>query len=178
MGWFNYLFFLALVVSLFTGKAYFRGISKKEENPKRYWSTVMGYFILAIFPVFFVFLKPLSPMFSLFQKGIFYFLTDASTRAAQDLQEGVEHKKNVVELAMYRFPEGCSGRYKMQLSRESSLLVWCMDEKGEVTSSHATTSHLPYVDVPKTYIIEKDAKESVFVSLEFPGGKGLVTGVR
>lgn len=47
MDWFSGLFLVAFVVSLLTGKAYFRGVSTRDENPEQYWTTVVCYGVLA-----------------------------------------------------------------------------------------------------------------------------------
>jgi hypothetical protein len=48
MNWFSGIFMLALVVSLLTGKAYFRGVYARAENPRMYWMTVLSYALLAV----------------------------------------------------------------------------------------------------------------------------------
>ena len=47
MNWFSGIFALALVISLLTGKAYFRGVYARGENPRMYWMTVLSYGVLA-----------------------------------------------------------------------------------------------------------------------------------
>lgn len=47
LDWFSMLFLAAFVISLLTGKAYFRGVHGRDENPRMYWSTVVCYAVLA-----------------------------------------------------------------------------------------------------------------------------------
>lgn len=49
MDWFTGVFVIALAASLVTGKAYFRGVVSREENPRVYWQTVGCYVVLAVF---------------------------------------------------------------------------------------------------------------------------------
>ena len=106
------------------------------------------------------------------------FLTDSATRAAYDLEKAAD----VMQLAsastytlVHRpkaSPEGCSHTYSFQLSRQSSLLVWCKSADGTTNvASHATTYHLRYVDVPEQIRLEKHAGEPVTIELEKTSGK-------
>ena len=56
--------------------------------------------------------------------------------------------------------------FAFQLSRQSSLLVWCKSADGATNvASHATTFHLRYVDVPEQIRLEKRAGEPVTIEL-------------
>jgi hypothetical protein len=48
MDWFSALFATAAVLALLTGKAYFRGVTARAENPARYWSIIGCYIALAL----------------------------------------------------------------------------------------------------------------------------------
>ena len=48
MDWFSGVFAVAALVALATGSAYFRGVTKRAEDPSRYWSIVGGYVALAL----------------------------------------------------------------------------------------------------------------------------------
>ncbi len=55
-------------------------------------------------------------------------------------------------------------------------MIWCSTD-GKVTSSHRTTSHLPAVTVPQTWIVDKKAGEALTISLERRGDRVVVTNV-
>jgi uncharacterized membrane protein len=46
VGW---LFVLAALISLSTGKAYYRRVYVRDAYPSRYWQTVVSYLVLAAF---------------------------------------------------------------------------------------------------------------------------------
>ncbi len=106
------------------------------------------------------------------------FLTDSATRAAYDLEKAADAMQRA-SASTYTLvhrpkasPEGCSHDYSFQLSRQSSLLVWCKSADGTTNvASHATTYHLRYVDVPEQIRLEKRAGEPVTIELQKAGGK-------
>ncbi len=49
MDFFTGIFIIALAASLATGKAYFREVVIREENPGGYWQIVGCYGVLAVF---------------------------------------------------------------------------------------------------------------------------------
>ena len=106
------------------------------------------------------------------------FLTDSATRAAYDLEKAADVMQ-LTSASTYTLvhrpkasPEGCSHAYSFQLSRQSSLLVWCKSADGTTNvASHATTYHLRYVDVPEQIRLEKRAGEAVTIELEKTSGK-------
>jgi hypothetical protein len=111
--------------------------------------------------------------------------TDAATRVAYDLEEGSKKLTGsgaltyTVDHAPSATPDGCAGPYTLQLSRESSLLVWCNDPvTGKPVASHTTTYHLDYVGVPTTFIVEKRAGEHAFILLAREGSHIVVTGLQ
>ena len=72
-------------------------------------------------------------------------------------------------------PDGCTHDYSFQLSRQSSLLIWCKSANGEKNvTSHTTTSHLRYVDVPQQINLEKRAGEPITIELQRTLGKPVV----
>lgn len=113
------------------------------------------------------------------------FLTDGATRIANEIESGAATLKGSTA-ASYSLkhvskpsPEGCAGPYKLQLSERSSLVIWCKDSSGsKVVSSHTTTYHLNFVDVPQTYKVDKSASEPSFIELEKQGGKIVVVGLK
>jgi hypothetical protein len=111
--------------------------------------------------------------------------TDAATRVAYDLEAGAKRFRKTptvaatVEHSPKASPEGCPDGYTLQLSEESALLVWCQDSiAGPAVSSHTTTYHLNYVDVPRTLIIHKGRGQHVWLDLAKDGDRIVVTGLR
>lgn len=75
---------------------------------------------------------------------------------------------------------GCKDDYRVQFSRASALVVWCR-APGSTTatvSSHTTTYHLRFVDVPETIIVDKRHGESLSIDLARGAGKPVVAAVR
>jgi len=188
------IFGVLFVVALLTGKAYFRGAYRRDENPRRYWTIVACYATLLIGGLIMPHLSPIQgakkgdgtpgsswtwPRFEL----PFGLLTDAATRLAGDLEDGAAEARRTsdgratIEHLPKASPEGCADDYRVQFSQASLLVVWCYSA-GNVTSSHSTTSHLPAVDVPRTWIVDKQKGESLFVNLERRGDRVVVTGVQ
>ena len=101
------------------------------------------------------------------------FLTDSATRLANDLQKAAEAMQSS-PAATYTLvhrpkpsPEGCKHDYSFQLSRQSSMLIWCKSLNGERNvASHTTTSHLRYVDVPEQINLDKRAGEPITIELQ------------
>lgn len=106
------------------------------------------------------------------------FLTDSATRAAYDLEkaaEAMQRSSAPTYTLVHRpkaSPEGCSHNYSFQLSRDSSLLMWCKSaDSATNVASHATTYHLRYVDVPEQTNLEKRAGEPVTFELQKTSGR-------
>jgi hypothetical protein len=106
------------------------------------------------------------------------FMTDSATRAAYDLEKAadtLQRSSASTYTLVHRpkaSPEGCSHDYSFQLSRQSSLLVWCKSADGKTNvASHTTTYHLRYVDVPEQVRLEKRAQEPVTIELQKTSGK-------
>lgn len=183
MSWFNFIFLGALIVSLLGNKAYFRGVVERQKDPRQFWSIIVCYAALAGMPLLLPVIKVIitNPRINSIQ----YLMTDAATRAANDLKNGVAHAHGlsnghyVIELKMRAQPEGCSEDYTLQLSRQAALVVWCKEAgTGRTTSSHITTSHLGSVDVPETLIVTKHAGQSVIVEMQQSSDKDRVIGLR
>lgn len=179
MDWFSLLFLLAAVLALLTGRAYFRGTVHRALDPRRYWSTVAGYVAIALTSIALVSGTTAAPL-----AWFTDFLTDAATRLARDLKDGAGRLQSsgatsrVVIHEMRRSPEGCAHGYRVQLSAASTLVVWCKGMDGlQTVSSHSTTSHLPQVDVPHTWIVDKAGGETLHVELTRTAGKPAVSRV-
>ncbi|MPZ44258.1 MAG: hypothetical protein GEV05_12795 [Betaproteobacteria bacterium] len=111
--------------------------------------------------------------------------TDGATRIAYDIESGVEafRRSDAATYTIRHVPErlfdGCGEAYTVQLSANSSLVIWCKKSgSGEVTSSHATTYHLRFVKVPKTFKLDKAAGEATIIDLAKADGTIVVTSVR
>jgi hypothetical protein len=111
--------------------------------------------------------------------------TDGATRIAYDIEAGVEAFRSsnaaryTIRHVPERLPDGCGEAYTLQFSANSSLVIWCRQSSdGKVTSSHATTYHLRFVKVPKTFRLEKAAGEATLIDLAKSDGSIVVTGVR
>lgn len=110
--------------------------------------------------------------------------SDAATRVAEDIEESAKKldqpgaSEYTITHVPKSWPEGCDGDYTLQLSQASSLLVWCKDASKKATSSHTTTYHLNFVDVPETFIVDKHAGEPAYIRIEKRNGKATVVGVR
>lgn len=112
------------------------------------------------------------------------FLTDAATRLARDLRDGagrLESSRGASRIVTHRVkarPEGCAHGYRVQLAASAAIVIWCRSADGrDTTGSYSTTSHLPAVDVPRTWIVDKGAGESLYVELTATGAKPSVTRV-
>jgi hypothetical protein len=112
------------------------------------------------------------------------FLTDAATRLARDLRDGagrLESSRDGSRTVIHRMkarPEGCAHGYRVQMAAAAAIVVWCRSADGrDTTGSYSTTSHLPAVDVPRTWIVDKGAGEPLYVELAATGAKPSVTRV-
>jgi hypothetical protein len=112
------------------------------------------------------------------------FLTDGATRIAHGLEVGAnalgpaEHARLALTHQPKASPEGCAGAYKLQLSANAGLVIWCFDGAGKTTGSHITTYHLRFVDVPQTWILDKAAQAPTTIELERRKGRATVVEVR
>lgn len=111
--------------------------------------------------------------------------TDAATRIAYDIEtaaKSVGHSENSQFTLAHRTPSKkgeCDNSYKVQLDKVGALIVWCKDEKNDQTvSSHSTSYHSRFVDTPDTYILEKNARETLFIELERRNGRVVITDVK
>jgi hypothetical protein len=112
------------------------------------------------------------------------FLTDGATRVAYELEAGAgtldpaEHARLTLTHRPKASPEGCAWAYKLQLSANAGLVIWCFDGAGKTTGSHITTYHLRFVDVPQTWILDKAAQVPTTIELERRNGRATVVEVR
>ena len=111
--------------------------------------------------------------------------TDGATRIAAELEASAAamRKSGATTSSLHHVPEkdpeGCAAAYTIQLSQNAGMLIWCKDTVGgPATSSHMTTSHLRYVDVPQTWIVDKAAGETTLIDLARQGDRVVVVGLR
>lgn len=112
------------------------------------------------------------------------FLTDSATRAANDIEaaaEKLQRSSASTYTLVHRpkpLPEGCAHDYKIQVSQQSIMVMWCKSASGDSNvASHGTTYHLNYVDVPETTILDKRAGEPVTFELQKTSGKPSIVSV-
>lgn len=111
--------------------------------------------------------------------------TDAATRIAYDIEAAtkrVGHTENSQFTLAHRTPSKkgeCDNSYKVQLDKVGALIIWCKDEMNNQTlSSHSTSYHSRFVDTPQTYILEKNAGETLFIELERRNGRIVIANVK
>ena len=111
--------------------------------------------------------------------------TDGATRIAYDIESGVAafRRSDATTTSIRHVPEarpdGCAGAYTVQFTANSALVIWCKKPDGvEVQGSHTTTYHLRFVEIPKTYKLDKGAGEPTIIDLAKEGGRVVVTDVR
>ena len=111
--------------------------------------------------------------------------SDGATRIAYEIESGVAAfnrsgaKTTSIRHVPEASPDGCAGAYTVQFTASSALVIWCKTPDGAgVQGSHTTTYHLRFVDVPKTYKLDKGAGEATIIDLAKEGGRVVVTDVR
>lgn len=111
---------------------------------------------------------------------------DAATAIADDIESGIgafNHSSGQTTTIVHTPTAsrgGCADGYRVQFSAASALVVWCRapGSTTESVSSHTTTYHLNYVDVPQTTIVDKEAGQPLTLDIAKGPGKPIVTGVR
>jgi len=111
--------------------------------------------------------------------------SDGATRIAYEIESSVAaFNRSDAKTASIRHvpearPDGCAGAYTVQFTANSALVIWCKKPDGqEVQSSHITTYHLRFVEVPQTYKLDKGPGEATVIDLAKEGGRVVVTAVR
>lgn len=111
--------------------------------------------------------------------------TDVATRIAYDIEAAakrVGHTENSKFTLAHHTPSmkgECNHNYKIQLDKVGALIIWCKDEKNNQTlSSHSTSYHSRFVGTSDTYILEKNAGETLFIELERRNGRVVITEVK
>lgn len=112
------------------------------------------------------------------------FATDPATRLAYDIEAGADllgsangATFNIRHATPSRTGE-CTGPYKVQLDKVGALIIWCKDAVGETISSHSTSYHSRFVEAPETYLIVKEAGETLTVEIERRGNRAVIVNVR
>lgn len=111
--------------------------------------------------------------------------TDAATRIAYDIENAakrVGNAENTKFTLAHRTPSKngeCESGYKVQLDKVGALIIWCKDKENKQTlSSHSTSYHSRFVDTPQTYLLEKNAGETLFIELERRNGRVVIADVK
>jgi outer membrane lipoprotein-sorting protein len=110
---------------------------------------------------------------------------DAATSIADDIETGAKRleRSSDSELTIVHTPKrsrsDCADAYRVQFTRDSLIGVWCYapDDPTKVVSSHVTTYHLNYVEVPETTIVDKKRGEPLSIELVKTSGKPVVKRV-
>ncbi len=111
--------------------------------------------------------------------------TDAATAIAFDLEAaaGPFEQSSAAVTTIVHVPSArrgkCADDYRVQFSRASALVVWCgaPGNPSETLSSHTTTYHLIFVQVPETIIVDKKRGESLSIELAKGPGKPAIERV-
>lgn len=110
--------------------------------------------------------------------------TDPATRLASDIKAGASllgSESGATTSIRHATPSKsgeCTGPYKVQLDEVGAMIIWCKDAAGETVSSHSTSYHARFVETPQTYLIDKEADETLTIELERRGSRAVITGVR
>jgi hypothetical protein len=111
--------------------------------------------------------------------------TDAATHIAYDIEAAAKHVERTDSskfILAHPTPSKkgeCENSYTVQLDKVGALIIWCKNEKKtEIESSHSTSYHSRFVNTPHTYILEKKAKDTLFIELERHGERVVMTGVK
>jgi hypothetical protein len=112
------------------------------------------------------------------------FATDPATRLAYDIEAGADllgsedgATFNIRHVTPSKSGE-CTGTYKVQLDKVGALVIWCKDAAGEMVSSHSTSYHARFVETPQTYLIDKEAGETLTLELGRRGTRAVIVDVR
>lgn len=108
--------------------------------------------------------------------------TDAATRLAYDLEGAARQLKAHGDrfTLHHKTPSRagqCSGPYRVQLDKVGALVIWCKDEQGVVVSSPGTSYHRRFVHTPVTYLVDKQAGETLVIELEQQGSLAVIVKV-
>ncbi len=178
----------ALGVALLTGKAYFRGVTVRTEEPSRYWRIVACYAVLAASSWLFAAMagaaggrwsSARAPGETHSSRGWGMPITDAATRLGWELKDAASSaraapsRRHVLVHRPKSWPEGCSTDYRVQLDQTGLLVFWCMDN-GVTTASHSTSHHRSEVGFAQTFIVDKRQGERLRVTLDASTGKAVV----
>jgi hypothetical protein len=109
--------------------------------------------------------------------------TDAATRLAGDIRSGAGRtgrSEGAITIVKHDTPSSrgqCVGPYQVQVDKNGAIVVWCYDVDGNTVSSHSTSMHRPAVDTVETFIVQKDAGETLLIRLERRAGRVVITDV-
>ncbi len=119
MNFLTLIFSGFLAVALVTGKAYFRGVYARDDNPRRYWTIIGCYAVMAAAGLIFATLpgphgRTSVSAGSVLPSALSDFLTDGATRIARELEQGAAQARQAPDgkaTVIHRSktsPEGCA----------------------------------------------------------------------
>jgi hypothetical protein len=114
------------------------------------------------------------------------YLTDGGTRVGFQLERGAGELGNN-EGATYTvtgitpaISDDCTGPYRVQFDKVGGIVVWCYDNDSpdhHVVGGGSTSHSVPYVDTPRTWIIDKPAGAAISVDLQRSHGRPIIEKV-
>lgn len=112
-------------------------------------------------------------------------LADAATAIAYDIEAHAARfvASGAGESTLVHRPQarrgGCADAYRVQFSQAGGLVVWCRAPRDDsvTVSSHITTYHLRFVDVPATTIVDKARGEPLSIGFAKGAHKPVVARV-
>jgi hypothetical protein len=105
-------------------------------------------------------------------------LVSAIETGARELESSAAFKSTIVHPPSPSSGD-CPDAYRVQLLQQGPLTVWCLapDDPAKIVSTHITTSHLKYVDVRDTTIVDKKRGEPLSIELAKSAGKPVIERV-
>ena len=71
-----------------------------------------------------------------------------------------------------------TGSYRVQFDKVGALIVWYENAYGKVTDSGSTSHIARYVDIPRTFIIDKPADSALIIELQRRNGRAIISDVK
>ncbi len=70
------------------------------------------------------------------------------------------------------------GTYTVQLDKVGALIVWYKDAGGKVTASGSTSYVARFVDIPRTYIVDKQGDSVLSIETRRQNGRAVIAKVQ
>jgi hypothetical protein len=108
-------------------------------------------------------------------------LYDPATRLDAKIDAAADHLGNsegATSIIKYRPPDiGRNSSYAVQFDKVGALIVWYKNLEGTVTASGSTSHIAGFVDIPRTYMVEKPAGATLTIELERMHGRAVIAAV-